>query len=703
MLALSYYLLKVIICSGILFGYYWVALRNKLFHQYNRFYLLASIVLSLTLPIIKINFWENTGSSELTVIKVLQAMSYSDVYLDNVTAANTTHNWGVAEWTGTAYALIAMLLLVVFLHTIFVIYRLLKKYPRQQIGNISFINTDAKSTPFSFLNYIFWNFNIDADSAAGKQIFKHEVAHVQEKHTYDKLFINLVLVVYWCNPVFWLMRRELNMIHEFIADKKAVEDSDTASFAAMILQAAYPQHRFQLTNNFFYSPIKRRLAMLLKNKNTKMNYWGRILVLPLALFVFAAFTFKAKQHNSYASFANGSSLAEEVPHNYNFQAVFDDTTRKNKKQNIKTTINNNTCLISADSVVFENIVRKEIEAASDIKTLVIVNGKEFDNKAYAKTRIVAKLVKGYGENNSEAIKKYGAKASKGVIEFYDAVIEEPLKIIKLKEAERRDDELALVVVDGKEAGNGIGTLSEIKKEDIASVNVLKGESAVAKYGDKGSDGVIEIRTKNSGMPEVLYVIDGVIRDKQFLNTMQPGNIERIDVLKDEKAINEYGEKGRNGVVLITTKKTEIRRDDVMMQGYPNNLKEEKLLAEIQLDDAGKRDLAVPQRDDKVFSQTEVPSSYGDGEDAWKKYLIKNLDASIPMKEGWKPGIYTITVQFIVKKDGSITDVTALNNAGSKTAAHCISLIQKAGKWNPAIQNGHKVNSYRKQPITFAIN
>jgi outer membrane biosynthesis protein TonB len=110
--------------------------------------------------------------------------------------------------------------------------------------------------------------------------------------------MNIVLIFFWCNPVFWIIRRELNMIHEFIADKKAVEDNDTGAFAAMILQATYPQQRFNITNNFFYSPLKRRLAMLTKNKNPKMNYLSRMLVLPLAALVFFAFTLKVKPLNN---------------------------------------------------------------------------------------------------------------------------------------------------------------------------------------------------------------------------------------------------------------------------------------------------------------------------------------------------------------------------------------------------------------------
>ena len=64
MLPIAYYLLKVIICSGILYGYYWLLLRNKVFHKYNRFYLMAAVVLSLLLPLIKINFWQQNAAQQ---------------------------------------------------------------------------------------------------------------------------------------------------------------------------------------------------------------------------------------------------------------------------------------------------------------------------------------------------------------------------------------------------------------------------------------------------------------------------------------------------------------------------------------------------------------------------------------------------------------------------------------------------------------
>ena len=169
---------------------------------------------------------------------------------------------------------------------------MIRQHKIQTIEDFFFVNTSEKGTPFSFLRYIFWHEDIQPESAAGQHILKHEIAHVREKHTHDKLFLNGVLIVYWCNPFFWLIRREMAMIHEFIADKQSVDQQDTAAFAAMILQAAYPRHQFALTNSFFHSPIKRRLKMLIKSQNSRVTYITRLLALPLLLLVIAAFTLK---------------------------------------------------------------------------------------------------------------------------------------------------------------------------------------------------------------------------------------------------------------------------------------------------------------------------------------------------------------------------------------------------------------------------
>ncbi len=295
MITIAMYLFKVIICSAILCSYYFIALRNKKFHSWNRFYLLASVVLALLVPLIKINIFHNEATGNGAVIQMLQTINQGDEVV--IELSRNGFHWNAALLPPIIYGLVSLFLLVIFLISLNRIINLKKKFPETDIEGIKFINTNAKETPFSFFNSIFWNNSIDLHSKAGKQIFNHEIAHIEEKHSYDKIFMNLVMIFFWINPFFWLTRKELYIIHEFIADKKALEDSDTNAFAEMILQTVYPGQNFSITNNFFYSPLKRRLIMLTKNKNPKVSYVSRLLVLPLATILFFAFTLKVKKVN----------------------------------------------------------------------------------------------------------------------------------------------------------------------------------------------------------------------------------------------------------------------------------------------------------------------------------------------------------------------------------------------------------------------
>lgn len=296
MLPVAYYLLKVTLISGVLFGYYWFFLRNKVFHAYNRFYLIAVIIFSVSLPLCRIHIFQETEAPKTNLIKMLQVVSAGDEFLDDVIIRSERRNMSFEEIVPLLYLTVSAILFVMLLQMLLHIRSLLKNNKITRTENIRFVHTDnAKGTPFSFFQYIFWNKDIDVESPDGKRIFRHEIAHIAEGHTWDKMFINVILIVFWSNPVFWIIRRELSMIHEFIADKHAVETGDSVAFASMILAASYPQHRFAITNNFFYSPIKRRLMMLTKKNNARINYISRLLALPLIVIVFVAFVLKAKE------------------------------------------------------------------------------------------------------------------------------------------------------------------------------------------------------------------------------------------------------------------------------------------------------------------------------------------------------------------------------------------------------------------------
>ncbi len=291
-----YFILKVILCSAVLFGYYHLFLRNKVYHAYNRFYLLAAVVISLLAPLLNFNLWFYGAGAGSSSIKLLQALNSSDEYLEEIIIYSHRNNISSSQVLLFVYCLVSFILLIVLIKLLVHIFSILKTSKSTQLNEVVFIQSDAKGTPFSFFKFIFWNNAIDINSPTGQQIFAHELAHVREKHSADKLFLNIALIICWINPIFWLIKKELNLIHEFIADKKAVANNDAQALAAMIVTSAYPKHSYLLTNHFFYSPIKRRLQMLSKYNTKKAGYFYRIMALPIILFLVAVVSIKAKNN-----------------------------------------------------------------------------------------------------------------------------------------------------------------------------------------------------------------------------------------------------------------------------------------------------------------------------------------------------------------------------------------------------------------------
>ncbi len=103
-----------------------------------------------------------------------------------------------------------------------------------------------------------------------------------------------------------------------------------------------------------------------------------------------------------------------------------------------------------------------------------------------------------------------------------------------------------------------------------------------------------------------------------------------------------------------------------------------------------------------FEKVEEEASFAGGEKAWRQYLENNLDPTIPVKKKAPAGTYTVVVQFIIDKEGYVSDVKALTNHGFGMEEEVVRLIKKSPKWVPAKQNGRIVKAYRKQPVTFQV-
>ncbi|WP_312082222.1 M56 family metallopeptidase [Epilithonimonas hominis] len=275
---------KMILCSAVMFAYYLLFLKDKTFHHYNRFYLLSSVVVSLVLPLIKVSYFTIETNKNLYLL----------LSRFNQNQSQTT-NYDITIYS-VFYAIIGVVsvaLLIRLILGILKINSIKKQFPKETIEGIKFYQTNLNNAPFSFFRNLFWKKSIEINSPVGQQILKHEMVHIEQKHSWDKLLMQVSRSVFWFNPVFYFINKEINLIHEYLADKKAVKKSDTRAFAQMLLESHFSGSVIPVTSPFLSSNLKKRLTMLTKNQ-TKYSYARKLFALPILFFMVFAYMVNAK-------------------------------------------------------------------------------------------------------------------------------------------------------------------------------------------------------------------------------------------------------------------------------------------------------------------------------------------------------------------------------------------------------------------------
>lgn len=455
MITILFYLLKVVLCSALLYTYYWFVLRNKQFHQYNRFYLMGISILSWIVPLIKIQIVKEQVIASPKVLRFANYISENNSLLEQGFIEKTAkYTWD--NLLIIIGILISLFFIVRFVKSLWDIRKLIRLYPLKELKGVNLIMTDVKGTPFSFFKYIFWNTAIDLSSDVGKKILAHELVHIEEKHSVDKLLIELQLLIGWFNPIVWLIRNELYLIHEFIADQKSIENQDSGVLAKLLLASAYPKQQHLLINTFFYSPIKRRLNNLNQDKKITFKNFRKLFVFPLFICMVLSFSLKIGEAKASIILNDNKKIENE--------SISDLKLNSSPKNPIRI---KSTSKIIIDTVVDgnlnsnfnKNIVWNVISNSRNKQT----NLDEIENKA-----------------NVVITKKTEPDEGKYII-VDDANTVKPVYILNGKKISEK--ELYLI------SKNGIIS-------DIASINIIKGIEALKKYPEDGKKVVYEITLKN---------------------------------------------------------------------------------------------------------------------------------------------------------------------------------------------------------------
>lgn len=298
------YLLQVNVGLILFYALYKLVCTRDTFFRSRRFILIVSLVLPFILPFIDVREWLESRDRMIMLTHFDYSAVLPEIVVGSEAAETGNRVFVLSEWIGYLYLAGVLVLLVRLAVQAFSLSRLILRMPEKEINGVRVKCLNDPSGPFSFFRWIFMN------PAAVKEdeineILTHEMAHVKQHHSVDVLLAEMVSICCWMNPFAWLLKREVRLNLEFLADRKVMEAGfATKSYQYHLLGLAY-NHKYGLSNNFNFSHLKQRIIMMNKKKS---NATGHI---KYALFVLPAFALLVAGNISCSQDASQTEDAKE--------------------------------------------------------------------------------------------------------------------------------------------------------------------------------------------------------------------------------------------------------------------------------------------------------------------------------------------------------------------------------------------------------
>ena len=503
------YILKSSVCLVLFYLFFRLLLSKETFHRFNRMALLGVLFFSLLIPCFEVTTRHQVEVQQ-AMLSIEQLLLMAELEATPVEAGAVQET--VASWI--QIVLLVYLAGILFLacrsiYSLISLFRLIHSGKREKLEKgVTLVMHYQEIAPFSWMKYIVISQKDMEEN--GREILIHEMAHIHHHHSIDLLLADICIFFQWFNPGAWLLKQELQNIHEYEADETVINEGVNAKeYQLLLIKKAVGTRLYSMANSFNHSKLKKRITMMLKEKS---NPWARLkylYVLPLAAIAVTAFARpEISEKMEEISVAKVNDLA----------SIVEKKSEENVVKEPADTAKNRVIVVGyraekKDSVLTsgEKKVALSVRGVSgEEKPLVIINGKESDYEvvnALNPERIESISVIGA----EKAIKIYGEKAKDGLmdIKLYSEKKFKPKKIEIGSLNKTRLDALnsgaknwgvtfhsatggkPLIIIDGKEA-SGDDPLANISPDRIRSISVLKDKNALAAYGDKGKNGVIEV-------------------------------------------------------------------------------------------------------------------------------------------------------------------------------------------------------------------
>lgn len=272
------YLLKSAACLTLFFVFYKLVLENTSIHTFKRFFLFGSLVASFLIPFITFTSYVEVSPIAPIYDETTQQINYPEI-------EKNVNYWSLFLWT--LYSLGVLFFSLKFFRNLFNLIKQIRKNPKYQHRNFIHVLLSKAIIPHTFFNYIFLNKKQFENHEIPQEVIFHEETHARQKHSLDILFVELLQIVFWFNPLLHFIKRSIKLNHEFLADRAVLNaGAETSAYQKILLAfSSPPSYRDattpSLAHSLNYSSIKKRFT-LMKTHTSKRAIWLRsLLILPL--------------------------------------------------------------------------------------------------------------------------------------------------------------------------------------------------------------------------------------------------------------------------------------------------------------------------------------------------------------------------------------------------------------------------------------
>ncbi len=559
------YLLQSNLYLVIFYGFYWTLLHKETFNNYNRAYLVLSGLVSFAIPLWNLDLVQSWFITKHAA-DALDQMNIPNYVFSNI---KTENKFDVTNYLSIIYGIGCFILAAKLFINIFNLYRFL-------YGIIPI------NKAFSFFNNIFIAEGLDPDDV----IYDHERVHARQYHSFDVLLFEIIGIFCWFNPVIYLYKIAIKNIHEFIADEIAsLKLPSKFDYAMLLFSEQFQTHPSVLVSNFFSkTSLKVRIEMLNKKRSNKVAVmkYGLIFPMFLGMMVFAS-----------VAIANGEKISELLAFNkniegtvlnYDFKPISGATVLKANSNIGAVTDKNGRFKIKTNSVktelIFSHVSYKtkllSVINTEPIKvtlrrysnelqgTFVLENQNEFLDLTKNPIKVKPQnAVEGKSENVE--VEK-AAEYIGGNIELYEYLKSNLRYPKEAKDNKKQGIVYTQFMVNEKgeisdvRIANPLGYMSflghGLEAEAKRVVTNMPNWLPARQNGEAvSSDFMLPIQfLLDSQEPEPSYILDGKkITKAEAESPDLIDKIEKIESIRGPYAIAKYGDDGKNGVVVMTSK------------------------------------------------------------------------------------------------------------------------------------------------------